>query len=79
VGLAEEMEKQQKTVSDLLPYVDAAGEVVGKWVEETRPVPLEMQRVIAAWLHVPIRNLFTDMPPALREDNAQPPRSRNRP
>lgn len=34
------------------------------WLHETHPVPPMQQRLIAAWLHIPERELFTAQPPA---------------
>lgn len=40
------------------------------WLTETHPVPPMQQRLIAAWLHLPERELFTAQPP---EEDGHPP------
>jgi hypothetical protein len=52
-----------KSVEDLAAKTGLDVDVVNKWVEEEEPVPLEMQKLIAAWLDRDMRTLFTDIPP----------------
>lgn len=63
VGLKAAMEFQGKGIDDLSPFVELSPDIIKEWVEERRPVPYKEQLLIASWLGMPVRNLFTDMTP----------------
>ena len=63
VHVKEEMEKQGKTIEDLMPYTSASEIEMEKWVEEKKPVPEEQQELISVWLEKPPRALFSDQKP----------------
>ena len=62
-GVAATMANQKKEPKDLLPFLDVQPEIVAKWLEQNEKVPGGAQRIIAAWLKQPVRNLFSDLPP----------------
>ena len=64
VGLEAEIKRQGKTAAELAPFVDVPEKTIEEWLAESKPVPAEGQQVIAAWLGVPVRKLFTDVSPA---------------
>ncbi|MEM7181077.1 MAG: hypothetical protein AAF518_09200 [Spirochaetota bacterium] len=63
VQLKREIEKQEKSIEELSKISQTPTQVIQEWVEETSPVPYAEQKVIAAWLGLPMRSLFTDLPP----------------
>jgi len=63
VGLKVAMEFQGKSIDELSPFLEVSPDTIKEWVEEKRPVPYEEQLVIASWLGMPVRNLFTDLMP----------------
>ncbi len=63
VGLESAMKEQGKTAQNLLPFVNASDKTIEEWISETNQVPEEAQRIIAGWLNLPTRMLFTDLPP----------------
>ncbi|MDM8549416.1 phage holin, LLH family [Desulfobacterales bacterium HSG2] len=63
VGLKAAMEFQGKSIDELSPFLDVSPDTIKEWVEENRPVSYQEQLVIASWLGMPVRNLFTDMTP----------------
>ncbi len=71
VGFEAEVKSQNKSVKDLLQFISVPEVTVEKWVAESLPVPAEEQRIIASWLGVPARNLFTDLRPATTVDEKQ--------
>ncbi len=60
------MTAKKKKAKDLYPFFDVTSDVVDKWLAETEQVPGDAQRIIAAWLGEPVRNLFSDLPPDRR-------------
>jgi hypothetical protein len=64
VGLTERMDEQGKSAADLAGFVDEDEPTVQEWCDELRPVPATAQTIIASWLGIPRRRLFTDLPPA---------------
>lgn len=38
-------------------------EQVASWLDGKEPLPVNAQRIISAWLNLPLRELFTDLPP----------------
>ncbi len=63
VGLEDALDEQKKSIEDLANYVNVKKTRLHQWVEATQPVPSDIQPVIAAWLGVPARKIFTDMGP----------------
>jgi hypothetical protein len=63
VGVKSTLKAQGKSLNDLLPYVTSPSETVEDWIEERSPVQPEDQRIISTFLAIPIRKLFTDLPP----------------
>ncbi len=57
------MTKQNKSIAELSKFFDVDDQTLTEWVEERRDVPPGAQRTIAAWLGMPERVLFTDIPP----------------
>jgi len=58
------------TAEDLALGLGATPAEVRGWLEETQPVAPLQQRLIATWLHMPERELFTSQPPA---ETSEPP------
>lgn len=63
-GVAEAMKADNKKNEDLYSFFDRPPDVIDKWVAEEEPVPGDAQRIIAAWLEQPVRDLFSDLPGA---------------
>ncbi|MEP1934936.1 MAG: hypothetical protein ABJJ37_26990 [Roseibium sp.] len=64
-GVKAEMTKDGKENKDLYPFFEVPPDEIDNWLTENELVPSDAQRVIAAWLEKPVRNLFSDMrPPA---------------
>lgn len=74
VGLKAAIEAQNKNITDLAPYVDAPLETVMAWANEDEAVPPEKQSIIASWMNVPVRQLFTDLKPAQRTEAEREPK-----
>ncbi len=64
ISIEEQIKKQDKSVSELTQFVSASEKTVDDWVKEKKPVPVDEQKIIAAWLAVPRRQIFTDLPPS---------------
>ena len=64
VGLRSAMKAQNRSAKDLVPYVDVPLEKIEEWISEKSPVSDEIQRIVASWLNIPVRQIFTDLPPA---------------
>lgn len=58
--------KRDKTM--LYPSFDVSKQLVDKWLDASEKVPIYAQRIIAAWLEEPIREIFSDIPPKKAED-----------
>ena len=52
-----------KTAERLYAFFGEPKEAVDDWLEQKEPVPGDAQRVIAAWLDQPVREVFSDIPP----------------
>jgi hypothetical protein len=63
VRLKYHITKTGKSISDLCNYVEAPVEQIEKWVSEKEPVDAKEQKIIAAWLGVSSRDIFTEEPP----------------
>ncbi|BAE51507.1 hypothetical protein [Paramagnetospirillum magneticum] len=63
------MDSASTTPERLAAGIGSALAEVESWISEAQPVPPLQQRLIAAWLHVPERELFTSQPP---EDESPP-------
>lgn len=57
------MKEQGKTSRDLYPFFDVTPKEIDGWLKETNRVPGDAQRIIAAWLGKPVRDLFSDIEP----------------
>lgn len=60
------MSAKKRKAKELYPFFDVTNDVIDKWLAQTEPVPGDAQRIIAAWLGEPVRNLFSDIPPNRR-------------
>jgi len=63
VRVKTELENQGKEARELNPYVTGSTKTIEDWIEEKQPVPPQSQRIIASFLGVPVRKLFSDLPP----------------
>lgn len=66
VRLNDEIQKQNKSLLELQKYTGAPLELLQKWSEEKESVPEKEQKIIAAWLGIPGRELFTDESPEFK-------------
>lgn len=57
------IDRRNMNVAELAQYLDKSDSEIIKWLNEEKPVPKHDQIIIASWLGVPIRDLFTDIPP----------------
>ena len=71
IGVKTEINKQKKSIADLSKFFDVDIQTLTEWIEEKRETPPEAQRIIAAWLELPERTLFTDLPPKPREEDIE--------
>lgn len=62
ISIKDQMKIKNKSVTELAQFVSTP-ETIEDWVNEKKPVPVDDQKIIAAWLAVPRRQLFTDLPP----------------
>ena len=62
-GLKEAMATAGVSTADLARHLYIAEEEAGRIVNETVTATLDQQRLIAACLRVPVRDIFTDVPP----------------
>ena len=70
MGITEIIEADDRNTANLYPSFDVSKELVDRWLDGTEKVPIYAQRVIAAWLEKPIREIFSDMPPPGTPDPA---------
>ncbi len=63
VHLRKIMESQNKTVAEAAKYLSQSNEVIQDWMDEQAQVPEEAQKIIAAWLGKPGREIFSDQSP----------------
>jgi hypothetical protein len=63
------MTKSQRNPADVAKSLDVSETVLEDWVSGDEPVPLAGQKLLAAVLNQPIRDLFSDIPP-----DGKPPR-----
>jgi|JI10StandDraft_1071094.scaffolds.fasta_scaffold01628_28 hypothetical protein len=63
VHLRKIMESQNKTVAEAAKYLSESNEVIQDWMDEQAQVPEQAQRIIAAWLGKPGREIFSDQSP----------------
>ena len=66
INVEEYIAKNNKSLPALFEFFDADAQTVTEWIEGKRETPPHAQRTIAAWIGVPSRNLFTDIPPSDR-------------
>lgn len=59
----EEIKKQKRSREDLKKLLNLSEADYAGWLDGSRPSPLRIQEIVAAWLGKPIRELFTDIPP----------------
>ena len=57
------MESQNKTVAEAAKYLSESNEVIQDWMDEQAQVPEQAQKIIAAWLGKPGREIFSDQSP----------------
>ncbi|MCB1142183.1 MAG: hypothetical protein H7A24_08760 [Leptospiraceae bacterium] len=69
--LIEWMEKQGKTNLDISNILRIDIDKIQRWMEEKDMVPLREQELISAFLGVPIRDIFTEIPPRTQESPAK--------
>ena len=63
VHLRKIMETQGKSVSEAAKYLSQSNEVIQDWMDEQAPVPENSQKILAAWLNKPGREIFSDQSP----------------
>ena len=63
VHLRKIMETQHKTPAEAAKYLSQSIEVIQDWMDEQAPVPENAQKIIAAWLDKPGREIFSDQAP----------------
>lgn len=63
-GVDQELAAQNKSREDLAAYLHRPVNLVDRWVEGKRPVPEEVQRILAFWLGKPRDALFYEEPTA---------------
>lgn len=63
VHLRKIMETQHKTPAEAAKYLSQSIEVIQDWMDEQAPVPENAQKIIAAWLDKPGREIFSDQSP----------------
>jgi hypothetical protein len=66
VRLKAELEARNMAVNSLAERLDVSLDKLNDWVAEKDMVPIDKQRDIALVLDVPLRQLFTDLPPGAR-------------
>lgn len=72
-GVKAKMTSDGKENKDLYPFFEVAPVEIDNWLSENELVPNDAQRVIAAWLEKPVRNLFSDLrPPTNQAPSGQP-------
>lgn len=54
---------QENNITHLASALGKSPEDIKRWAAESQPVENEIQQLIAAYYHVPKRQLFTDIPP----------------
>jgi hypothetical protein len=67
------MEAMPATAEALAAGIGSSPDEVNSWMNESQPVPALQQRLIAAWLRMPERELFTSQPPTEEKAMASPP------
>lgn len=70
IGLANAMRQAGIDADSLALGIGVKTEEVRSWMEERSPAPLREQDLIAAWLRLPARSLFTSDPPLGNADTA---------
>ena len=63
VHLRKIMDAQHKTPAEAAKYLSQSIEVIQDWMDEQAPVPENAQKIIAAWLDKPGREIFSDQSP----------------
>ncbi|WP_422040516.1 hypothetical protein [Roseibium sp.] len=63
VGLSSILKEKGKEASQLAELTGVPLASVQSWIAEKKPVPPHMQETLSIWLEVPVRQLFTDIPP----------------
>lgn len=71
-GVEKEIETAKKDKADLYAFFEESDETVDQWVGEKALVPGHAQRIVAAWLNKPQRDLFTDLAPANANEQQHP-------
>lgn len=56
-------DENKKKLADIASLVKASPAEFEEWLKEDKPVPYQHQHTISAFLNVPERDLFTDIPP----------------
>ena len=67
VNLRARIDERGKSDEQLVEFIEHSSADIEAWIAEKRAVPADAQRSIASWLGVPIRGLFTDLPPKSHE------------
>ncbi|HMV43362.1 MAG TPA: hypothetical protein PK079_00185 [Leptospiraceae bacterium] len=70
VHLKKIMESQNKTVAEAAKYLNESIDVIQDWIDEQDQVPEEAQKIIAAWLGKPSREIFSDQSPVSTKKEA---------
>lgn len=63
VHLRKIMDAQGKTPAEAAKYLSQSVEVIQDWMDEQAQVPENAQKIIAAWLNKPGREIFSDQSP----------------
>jgi hypothetical protein len=66
VRLQEELDKRKMEIGTLAQRLDVSKDKLVDWAAEKDMVPIDKQREISLVLDIPVRQLFTDLPPAGR-------------
>lgn len=64
IGVASEIARQNKKSEEIEGLLDVDADRMKAWMEQREPVPFADQKILSAWLGKPIRELFSDLPPA---------------
>lgn len=72
--LHEDFNTAKRKPEDVRKLLNVEDDTLQPWISGEKPVPMEAQKMIAGVLGVPVRELFTDIPPDEAPAAAPPPR-----
>jgi hypothetical protein len=55
---------QEKKPEELNRFFPENHQLINQWISQKEPTPVFAQQIIAAWLNMEVRELFSDIPPA---------------